>query len=222
MPSDALPTGLLRDLTHEFRNPLAGIMNAAEALQVVDADEERRALVGMILVEADRLERLIANLLDISRLDGGGLSPQLDWCAPEELVGGSLRECGHLLDNIEVTVVMEDTPALVRVDAVLVERILVNLIHNAVRHGAPPITITGTDAQERYRIAIDDRGPGVHPDVLPVVFEPFVHREGEGLGLGLPLCTRLAEAQGAHLTCEPPPGGGARFVLDMPTRAARR
>lgn len=214
--AEGFSTTLLRDLTHELRNPLAGIATAAEALSVVDGEHERRELVGMILRETGRLERLIANLLDMSRLDGGGLSPQMDWCTPEELVGGAVRECGHLLDGVDLRIDLRAAPQLVRADPVLTERILVNLLQNAVRHGAAPIDIGGLPVGPRYEISVADAGPGVHRDVLPSVFEPFVHREGEGLGLGLPLCVRLARAQDAHLRHDPTPAG-ARFTLSLTT-----
>lgn len=214
--TERFSTSLLRDLTHELRNPLAGISTAAEALAVVAGADERQELVGMILRETGRLERLIANLLDMSRLDGGGLSPQMDWCTPEELVGGAVRECGHLLDGVDVRIDLSAARQLVRADPVLTERILVNLLYNAVRHGAPPVAITGRPAGGRYAITVADAGPGVDDDILPSVFEPFVHREGEGLGLGLPLCVRLARAQGAELRHEPTPVG-ARFTLDLAT-----
>ncbi len=213
--ADTLPA-LLRDLTHELRNPLAGIATAAEALSVVDAEGERRELVSMILRETGRLERLITNILDMSRLDGGAVVPQLDWCSPEELVGGAVRDCGAALDGVELHIDLAPAPDLVRADPVLTERILVNLLENALRHGAPPITITGRDRDDGYDIAVYDRGPGIDPDVLPSVFEPFVHRDGEGLGLGLPLCRRLAAAQHSSLV-HLPTEHGACFRLRLPS-----
>ena len=209
---------ILRDLTHELRNPLAAIASAADAVAVVDDDDERRALAAMILAETERLERLVANLLDMSRLDGGALTARPDWVALEELVEGALRECRHLLDQVDVTVVIPAPAPLVRADPVLAERILVNLLHNAVRHGAPPVAVTGAPAGAgRYALTVSDAGPGVDAAVLASVFEPFVHRDGEGLGLGLPLCRRLATAQDAELTHVDGPGG-ATFRLVLPTR----
>lgn len=215
--SDTLPA-LLRDLTHELRNPLAGIVTAAEALSVVDAEGERRELVTMILRETGRLERLVTNILDMSRLDGGALVPQPDWCSPEELVGGAVRDCGAALDGAGLTIDLAPAPELVRADPVLTERILVNLLENAVRHGAPPVAVTGRVDGDHYEIEVRDGGPGVDPEVLPSVFEPFVHREGEGLGLGLPLCRRLASAQACELSHRPTPSG-ACFVLRVPSGA---
>lgn len=185
---------------------------------MVDQEAERGELVTMILRETARMERLITNLLDMSRLDGGGLVPQTDWCSPEELVGGAVRDCGAVLDGVALDIDLAPAPDLVRADPVLTERILVNLLHNAVRHGAPPITISGHADGRHYEIVVRDAGPGVDPAVLPSVFEPFVHREGEGLGLGLPLCMRLAAAQDAALEHRDVPGG-ACFVLRLPSGA---
>lgn len=210
---------VLRDLTHELRNPLAAITTAADALSVVDAEDERGELITMILRETGRLERLVSNILDISRLDGGALTPQPDWCAPEELVGGAVRDCGAALEGADLRISLAPAPDLVRADPVLTERILVNLLENALRHGAPPITVTGRAEGDAYVISVQDEGPGVAPEVLPSVWEPFVHRDGEGLGLGLPLCRRLADAQGAELTHRPT-GRGACFELRLPSGSA--
>jgi two-component system sensor histidine kinase KdpD len=212
---DALKTALLRGVSHEFRSPLTAIANAGAALGVVDEPSERRALLDGLLEECGRLERLVDNLLDLSRLEGGVLSARLDWCAPEELIGGAVRAAGVLLADARVETRLEPAVSLVRADPVMTERILVNLLHNAVRHGRPPVLITSAPEGRDLAITVQDAGPGVDPAVLPRVFEPFVHREDEGLGLGLPLCQRLAAAQGARLEHRPT-AGGACFALLLP------
>ncbi|WP_217913298.1 sensor histidine kinase [Miltoncostaea marina] len=211
--TDALRTALLRGVTHELRSPLAGIANVADALHVVEDPRERAEMLHAVTRETQRLERVVTNLLDLSRLEGGVLAARTEWCVPEELAGAGLQAAATFLDGVEVqTDIAPDAP-LVRADPVLTERIMVNLLHNAVRHGAPPVRVACRVADGGLALGVDDAGPGVHPDVLPVVFEPFVHREGVGLGLGLPLCKRLAEAQGARLEHRPGPRGGALFRL---------
>jgi two-component system sensor histidine kinase KdpD len=213
--SDGLKTVLLRGVSHEFRSPLTAIANAGAALGVVDDPDRRRDLLDGLMEECGRLERLVDNLLDLSRLEGDVLKPRLDWCSPEELVGGAVRAAGAVLADAVVETRLDPAVALVRADPVMTERILVNLLHNAVRHGRPPVLISCAVEGDALAIAVEDDGPGVDPDVLPRVFEPFVHRPDEGLGLGLPLCRRLARAQGGRLEHRPSPRG-ACFALLLP------
>jgi two-component system, OmpR family, sensor histidine kinase KdpD len=214
--SDALKTALLRGVTHELRTPLAGIANAADALMVIDDPRERAEILRAVIGETQRLERVVSNLLDLSRVEGGVLSARMEWCVLEELVGSGLLAAAAFLDGVGVSTDIPDDVPLVQADPVLTERILVNLLHNAARHGAPPVRVVGRRIGAELELAVEDAGPGVDPRVLPTVFEPFSHREGVGLGLGLPLCRRLAEAQGGRLEHRTAAGGGARFALVLP------
>lgn len=214
--SDALKTALLRGVTHELRTPLAGIANAADALMVIDDPRERAEILRAVIGETQRLERVVSNLLDLSRVEGGVLAARMEWCVLEELVGSALQAAAGFLEQVEVSTQIPDDAPLVQADPVLTERILVNLLHNAVRHGAPPLRVIGRRTGTVLEVALEDDGPGVDPQVLPSVFEPFIHREGVGLGLGLPLCRRLAEAQGARLEHRTTAGGGACFALMLP------
>jgi two-component system sensor histidine kinase KdpD len=214
---DALKTALLHGVTHEMRTPLAGIANAADALGVIDDPVERAEILRAVIGETQRLERVVSNLLDMSRVDGGVLVARMEWSVPEELVGAALAASQGFLEGVEVVTRIDDDAPLVRADPVLTERILVNLLHNAVRHGAPPVRVAGRATPAGLELSVCDAGPGVDPRVLPSVFEPFIHREGVGLGLGLPLCRRLAEAQEARLEHRPGPDGrGACFALAFP------
>jgi two-component system sensor histidine kinase KdpD len=214
---DALKTALLHGVTHEMRTPLAGIANAADALGVIDDPRERAEILRAVIGETQRLERVVSNLLDMSRVEGGVLAARMEWSVPEELVGAGLAASQGFLEGVEVVTEIDEDAPLVRADPVLTERILVNLLHNAVRHGAPPVRVGGRSTPAGLELSVCDAGPGVDPRVLPSVFEPFIHREGVGLGLGLPLCRRLAEAQQARLEHRPGPGGrGACFALAFP------
>ena len=157
--------------------------------------------------ETARLDRLVANLLDLSRLEAGALVARMDWCAPAEIVAGALDAAAPLVGGAAITTRAPSSLPLVRADPVLCERILVNLLHNAVRHGSPPVRVEAGVVGDRIEIAVADSGPGLDPAMAGTVFEPFVSggRSG-GTGVGLALARGLAEAQGA--TLEPTPGAG--------------
>jgi two-component system sensor histidine kinase KdpD len=216
--SDGLKTALLHGVSHEFRTPLTAIRTAAHALSAGGAlsDADGAALLAVMGDQTERLDRLVANLLDLSRLEAGGLVARMDWCAPAEIVAGAIEAAGPL---VEGTAIETDVPSglpLVRADPVLCERIVVNLLHNAVRHGAPPVVVEGRVSGGRVGIVVRDGGPGLDPALGARVFDPFVAGGGEaGTGVGLSLARGLAEAQGATLTagCGQ---GGARFVLSFP------
>ena len=213
---DALKSTVLRGVSHEFRSPLTAIANAAEALDYVDDPDERRELVSVVGTETRRLDRLVVNLLDLSRLEGGVLEPRLDWCSPAELVAGALEAASALTAATSIEVDMPDALPFVRADPVLTERILLNLLHNAVRHGAPPVRIEVRAASASIDLAVVDAGPGVASAISESIFEPFFGAaERGGLGLGLGLSRGLAEAQSGQLRLDPTTVG-ARFVLSLP------
>ena len=214
--SDELKTALLRGVSHEFRTPLTAIRTAAHAL-AEDANAPGAGdLLSAMTLETERLERLVVNLLDLSRLEAGGLTARLDWCAPAEMAAGAVEAADPLLDGRPVEIDVPSDLPLVRADAVLCERILVNLLHNAARHGAPPIRLEGKVSGGRVELAVSDAGPGVDGAIAGRAFEPFVAgpRTG-GTGVGLALGRGLARAQGAELRLDPA-GGRTRVVLDLP------
>lgn len=214
--SDGLKTALLRSVSHEFRTPLTAIRTTAHALAEDPGGPTAGDLLAAISVETSRLERLVANLLDLSRLDAGALEARFDWCAPGEIVAGALDAAEPFLGATPVDVHLDPALPLVRADAVLCERILVNLLHNAVRHGAPPITVDARVAGERVELVVRDGGVGPDPAAAAHMFDPFVAgtRTG-GTGVGLALSRGLAEAQGATLQRERGEAGTG-FVLALP------
>lgn len=213
--SDALKTAMLRGVSHEFRTPLTGIAAAAGALEHADGDDHR-AMLRIVVEETGRLERLVTNLLDLSRLDGGVLRPRLDDCSVAELVAGARAAAARFLAEGDVLVAVESAWPLVRADPVLTERILVNLLQNAKRYGLPPIRVSARWHLDAVEVVVADEGPGVPAALRDSIFEQFTGaRTGGGLGLGLALSRRLAEAQGARLALLDG-DGGARFVLRLP------
>ena len=220
--SDVLKTALLHGVSHEFRTPLTAIRTAADALIARgggDAPEEA-ALLGVMGEETARLDRLVANLLDLSRLEAGALVARMDWCAPDEIVAGAIAAAEPLTGGVPVAGRVPPSSPLVRADPVLCERILVNLIHNATRHGAPPVSVEASVVGDHLEIAVLDAGPGPDPALAGRVFDPFVSggRSG-GTGVGLALARGLAEAQGATLSLDGT-GTGTRFVLAFALSAA--
>ena len=215
--SDGLKTALLQGVSHEFRTPLTAIRTAAHALSAGGAvsDEDSAALLAVMGDQTDRLDRLVANLLDLSRLEAGGLVARMDWCAPAEIVAGAIQAAGPLLEGAAIATDVPSGLPLVRADPVLCERIVVNLLHNAVRHGAPPVAVEGRVSGGRVEISVRDAGPGLDPAIEGRVFDPFVAGgRAAGTGVGLSLARGLAEAQGATLTAGGG-DGGACFVLSF-------
>jgi two-component system sensor histidine kinase KdpD len=214
--SDELKTALLQGVSHEFRSPLTAIRTASEALSEAPDAPDAPALLRVMAEETDRLERLVANLLDLSRLEAGAISVRLDWCAPVDLVAEALEAARPLLGEREPAVSLPDDLPLVRADALLCERILVNLLHNAALHGRPPVSLGARAVGDRLELVVSDAGPGVDPELAPRVFDAFVAgSNGGGTGVGLALARGLAEAQGGTLRLETAPRG-ARFVLSLP------
>ncbi len=213
---DALRTAVLRGVSHEFRSPLTAIANAADALARIEDRALREDLLAVVATETRRLDRFVANVLDFSRLEGGALEPRLDSCTADELTAGALEAVGALVGDVAVAVDLPPDTSLVRADPVLTERILLNLIHNAARHGGKAIALEVRRRGDRVEFAVIDDGPGIPATAARTIFEPFVgQRDHGGLGLGLGLSRGLAEAQGGALWLDTGEGH-TRFVLALP------
>jgi PAS domain S-box-containing protein len=214
---DALRRAVLRGVSHEFRSPLTAISNAADALARVEDVSLRTELLDVIGSETRRLDRFVANVLDLSRLEGGALEPRLDSCSAAEVVAGALDAVHALVGDVAITVDVPDDIPLVRIDPVLTERILLNLIHNAARHGGPNIGLSVRAVEGSIWFVVADDGPGVPSGLRRTIFEPFVgQRERGGLGVGLGLSRGLARAQGGELWLDDGRSGGTRFVVSLP------
>lgn len=217
--SDEMKTALLRGVSHEFRTPLTALRTAGEALAEDPAAPDAGALIGVIRDEGERLDRLVANLLDMSRLEAGALEARVDWCDPTELAAGALDAAAPLLGGASVAVEVHGDPPLVRADAGLSERIIVNLLHNAVRHGAPPVRLDVAVDGDRLEFRVSDAGPGPDASVADRLFAPFVSGpQSGGAGVGLALARGLAEAQGGRLD-HGRRDGRTEFTLSLPLTA---
>ena len=221
--SDAVKTAILRAVSHDLRSPLTAIRVAAESLTSpslqLSADDRGRQL-ETLRVETRRLDRLVTNLLDFSRLEAGAARPRTELVGVDELIGQALA--GVDADAVPVEVKLPREIPFVEVDSAQVERALVNLLANAQRFAprGTPVTITVSAADEEVVLRIANSGPAIRPDDLDHVFEPFVRLAGdddrEGSGLGLAIARSFAEANGGRVWAESPPGGGAAFGLAFP------
>lgn len=225
--SDSIKTALLRAVSHDLRSPLTAIRVAVESLAspaLVLEPADRTALLETVRSEAQRLDRLVGNLLDLSRLQADAAQPQRALRALDGLVVQALAGlAGH--ERIEVSI-PGDLP-LVDLDAAQIERALVNLIENALKFSpdASPVRVTAVRAGGHVLVRIDDEGPGIPAAELERIFEPFRHAstaaDRKGAGLGLAIARGFAEANGGHVRGELRPGGGSSFVLALPVAAVR-
>ncbi|MBK6849258.1 MAG: sensor histidine kinase KdpD [Proteobacteria bacterium] len=222
--AEEMRSSLLSAVSHDLRTPLASITGAATALR----DETRLdaatkgELVDAIVEQAERLERLVGNLLDMTRLESGALQLKRDWVPLEELVGSALTRLETRLEARRVRVVIPADLPLLFVDPVLWEQLFVNLLENADKYTPPgsPLEIVARRDGDRVAIEVIDHGPGLPPGSEQELFEKFVrgpHRGVAGAGLGLSICRGIAEAHGGTIRAENHPDGGAVFRIVVPT-----
>lgn len=221
---DRLRGALVGAVSHDLRTPLATIKVASSTL--LDAqgnlsDTDTKELYDLIDVQADRLDRLVANLLDMTRLEAGVLSLERAAYSVLDLIGDSLAALNPSLDGRRVEIDVPSDLPQVDVDHLLVEQVLANLLENADRHAPPGTAITiSSKAFEAAHVAISvtDEGTGVPSSERQSVFESFVHFDTGGrAGLGLALAKTFVEAHDGRIWVEEAPRGGARFVFTVPT-----
>jgi two-component system sensor histidine kinase KdpD len=222
--AERLRTALLSAVSHDLRTPLAGISGAASSLLAPGpalGPEARDELLRTIHEEAERLNRLVGNLLHATRLQAGAVEVRKDWHPLEEIVGAALGRAEGLLAGRPVAVSLAPELPLVPLDGVLVEQVLVNLVENALRHapGPAPIEVTAWPGADSVTVEVADRGPGLPAGAEARIFESFVRdpagRGTGGAGLGLTVCRGIVEAHGGRIWAEARPGGGlaVRFTL---------
>ena len=217
--SNVVKTALLRSVSHDLRSPLTAITAAAGGLGSPTLDEAARAeLVSVISTESDRLTRLVANLLDLSRIQSGEIEPRAELCTAAELIAAALDSVDARPSAFDVAI-DSDLPPIVADEAQL-ERALVNVIENSLRYaGDAPLAIRAHRVGEQLAIGITDRGPGVSQVELERVFEPFYRGAEDGAsgsGLGLAIARGFAEANGGSLRLRSAPGQGATFTFHFP------
>ena len=217
--SNVVKTALLRSVSHDLRSPLTAITAAAGGLSSPTLDEEARAeLLSVISTETERLTRLVANLLDLSRIQSGEIESRAELCTAEELISAALAAVDAPAAAFDIAIDPDLPP--IAADEGQLERALANVIENSLRYaGDEPLAIRAHLVGGQLAIGITDRGQGIPQAEIERVFEPF-YRGGEdhasGSGLGLAIARGFAEANGGSLRLRSAPGQGATFTFHFP------
>lgn len=224
--TDALRAALLSSVSHDLRTPLTSIKAAASSLLQEDicwSDEERRSFTQTIEHEADRLNRLVENLLDLSRIEGGALTLEKEWYPIDELLHDVLGRMEPLLHGREVKLDLPADLPPVELDYLMIDQVLTNLLENAQRYTpqGSPIEIAVHSGATGLLLSVADHGPGIPQGDLERIFDKFyrvmgVSRKGGGTGVGLAVCRGFVEAHAGRIWAENRRSGGAVFHLTLP------
>ena len=223
--TERLRSTLLATMSHDLRTPIAAITGAATALldpSTALPASEQRDLIETIREEADRLHRIVRDLLDLNRIESGALAVNKEWCPLEDIVGSAIVRLDEQLSGRDVQVNLPSSLLLVPMDPVLLEQVLTNLLENAAKYTPPgsPIRIDTEVVAEGVIVSVSDRGPGIPPTDLERIFVKFHRLPGEGsaggTGLGLAICRAILTAHGGRIWAENLAGGGASFRLFLP------
>ena len=227
MESERLRNSLLAALSHDLRTPVAALVGLAESLGLTAPPlsgpqmETARAIVE----ESRRMSQLIDNLLDMARLQSGEVRLRREWQSIEEVVGSALRSARPALTRHRVRLALDPALPLVEFDAILIERVLYNLLENAGKYTPPgsTVTVSARLAGDALEVCVRDDGPGVPRGQEDAVFEKFVRGNREsatpGVGLGLAISRAIVETHGGTIRLERSPEGGACFCFTLPRRA---
>jgi len=226
--SERLRNVLLSAISHDFRTPLATIIGSGSTLRDSAAgaldESQRRALLDTLLHEAERMNRLVGNLLDLTRLSEGRIELRRDWVAVDELIGAVLARLRELLKQHPLSLDIPADPPLVPGDEVMLEQVFSNLLENAARHtpAGTAIEISVKASADSLDVSVRDHGPGFASGEETRIFEKFHQARAEGaqsgFGLGLAICEAIVEAHGGTISARNAPGGGAEFRFSLPLR----
>jgi two-component system sensor histidine kinase KdpD len=219
--SERLSNALLNSISHELRTPLAAITSATSTLAETPNADIGGKMIAEIQEASARLNRLVGNLLDVTRLGSGHVRPKLDWCDVGDLLHVTLRSVERELAGREVCIEIADKMPLARLDFTLMQQALSNLLLNAAVHTPPgtPVLIQAAQPPGALELSVADRGPGLPADLGERVFDKFVRAPNApagGSGLGLAIVKGFVEAHGGRISAANRPGGGAIFVLRIP------
>ncbi|HMH88348.1 MAG TPA: two-component system sensor histidine kinase KdpD [Steroidobacteraceae bacterium] len=224
MESERLRNSLLAALSHDLRTPLTVLVGLAESLCLTkpDLSTAQRETAEAITEEAHRMSALVSNLLDMARIESGGVKLNLEWQPLEEVVGTALEATRSILKQHHVEIRLPRDLPLVRFDALLIERVLVNLLENAAKYtpAGSTVTVSAEVLADQLSISVSDNGPGLPPGREDAVFEKFArgHRESAtpGVGLGLAICRAIIDSHGGKIMGFNRPGGGATVNFTLP------
>jgi two-component system sensor histidine kinase KdpD len=223
--TDRLRTALLNSVSHDLRTPLASVMASVASLldpEVRWPEDQRHEFLCTIDREAGRLNHLVANLLDMSRIEAGAVDPKLVDTWLSEVVGPVVRRARAVPSRQVIDIDVPESLPSVLVDPVRLDQVLTNLLDNARRYaGNGLIKVVGRHVGSDVELRVMDHGPGIPVAERERIFSQFYRMErtgqpGNGTGLGLSICRGLVEAMGGRLWAETAPGGGAAFVIRLP------
>ncbi len=221
--TETLRNTLLSSVSHDLRTPLAAITGAASTLLQKDVTfetSERQELLMTIYEEAEHLNQIIRNVLDMTRLEAGAIKVKKEWQPVEEIVVAALNRLSERLRDRPVKTSLPDDLPMISFDPLLIEQVLMNLLDNSIKYTPPetPIDLSASSHGEEIVFEIADRGPGIPPGEEEKIFEKFVRGSatGGGIGLGLTICRAIIEAHGGRIWAENREGGGAVFRFSIP------
>jgi two-component system sensor histidine kinase KdpD len=220
-----LEAALLQSVTHDLRTPLASITASVTSLLDRDADierDDRTDLLETIHQESARLDRLVGNLLDLTRLRAGALTPSKRPTSIEEVIEGVLARLEPVLRGHSLNVVLREDLPEVPIDVVQMDQALTNILENAAKYSPPrsQISVAAARWEDSVQVRIADQGTGIDPELRERVFEPFLRGDGavSGTGLGLAIAHAVVVAHGGSIWIENAPGGGTAVVFRLPLR----
>jgi len=218
--SERLSNALLNSISHELRTPLAAITSATNTLVETKNGDLQRSMVGEIQEAAARLNRLVGNLLDVTRLESGHVQAKLEWCDIGDVIQSTVRALQRELSGRELKLEVAKLP-LARLDFTLMQQTLSNLLLNAITHtpAGAGILIQAFAEGKEVVLRVSDNGPGLPPELLPRVFDKFVRAPNAppgGSGLGLAIVKGFVEAQGGRIEAQNKLSGGAVFTIRLP------
>ena len=224
MESERLRNSLLSALSHDLRTPLTSLVGLSESLTLSRPalSPAQRSMAEALHQQSLRMSTLVANLLDMARITSGEIRLNREWQPIDEVIGSALRASEPLLFAHRVEIRLAPDLPIVQIDAVLIERVLCNLIENAVKYTAAgsAITISVEAEGEVMRLTVSDNGPGIPPGREDAIFEKFSRGEREssipGVGLGLAICRAVVEAHGGSIRASRAQEGGAAFIITVP------
>ena len=223
--TEKLQTALLNSISHDLRTPLASITGVLSSLRIEEDlldFNTRHELIETAFGEAERLNRLVGNLLDMTRLESGMLKISLQPCDVQDVVGSALNALAMRLEGHPIGVEIPPDLPLVPIDYVLINQVLINLLDNAAKYSAEdgPINITARKTSSMVEIDIEDHGPGFPEEDLDRIFEKFYRvkrfENVVGTGLGLSICKGIIEVHGGKIWAENRSGGGGRIAFTLP------
>ncbi|HEY1129006.1 MAG TPA: DUF4118 domain-containing protein [Roseateles sp.] len=221
--SERLRNSLLSTLSHDLRTPLAVVYGLADTLAALPAlPEDGRDMARTLQRQSQRINAMVTNLLDMARLQSGAVQLRLEWQPIEEVIGSALQAMQSVLMGHDVSVEVPPALPLIHLDSVLMERVLCNLLENAVKYTPPDssIRITAAIHGDELWLRVMDNGPGLPAGREEALFEKFARAKSEsttsGVGLGLAICRAIMQAHQGRIWAEPGGSGGAVFILALP------